>query len=92
MTHFGVMKLLFPYNQWHILASWIHTCICKSFPEDSGELWTSFFDNDIHHTHWKLNCVYLRHDSVSMIRKLNSEACDAIADEEAIFIETDLKK
>ena len=71
MTRFSVMKLMFPYDQWRVLASWIHTCVCKSFPEDSGELRTSFFGNSIHHTYRKLNCAYLRRDSVGMSRKLN---------------------
>ena len=67
----SAMKLLFPYDQCRILASSIHTCVCQSFPEDSSELQTSFFGYGIHYTYWKLNCAYLRCDSVSMSQKLN---------------------
>ena len=75
MTHFSVMKLLFPYDQWRVLASWLHTCVCKSFPEDSGELWTAFSHNGIHYTYQKLNCAYLWRDNVGMSRKLNVVNC-----------------
>ena len=55
MTRFSIMKLLFhdPIPIWPMtrLASWIHTCVCKSFPKDSGEWRTSFFDNGIHYTY-----------------------------------------
>ena len=78
MTHFSVRNA--------------YLCL-QVFSEDSGELRTSF-GNCIHYTHWKLNCAYLRCDSIRTyeLEVERSEACDAIADEEAIFIKTDLKK
>ena len=71
MTPYGVMRLMFPYDQWRRTASWVLTCLWVFPPEDSGLARTVHASNSIHYTHRKLIVHILIETSTLTRRKLN---------------------
>ena len=54
MTPYGVMRLMFPYDQWRRTASWVLSCLWGFPAEDSGLLRTVHTCNSIHYIYRKL--------------------------------------
>ena len=70
MTSYGVMRLMFLYDQWPRTVSWVLTCLCVFPPEDSL-VRTVHTCNSIHYTHRKLIMHILIEISTLMRQKLN---------------------